>query len=243
VPGFRSAGKLGRLVAGWPARRDRPDGLRTRQGGPVMLPPRTETAGIRAAPPGCSLGLEVGGRGYLARLPGPVGCRSRGRWSTALAVVGVAAVAAVVSYEHASALVREHGESGWTGRLIPLTMDGLVYVGSMVMLDSARRGVRVPALARWLLGLGIVATLAANVAHGLCHGLIGAAVGAWPAVALVGSYELLMVIIRSEHRPADTPAAGPHHPADPVDRPVELPASPGGVFVRAAPRQERDADR
>jgi hypothetical protein len=31
------------------------------------------------------------------------------RWSTALAVLGVAAVAAVVSYEHASALVRAHG--------------------------------------------------------------------------------------------------------------------------------------
>ena len=40
-----------------------------------------------------------------------------------------------------------------------------------------------PALARWLLGLGIVATLAANVAHGLGHGIIGAAVAAWPAVA------------------------------------------------------------
>jgi hypothetical protein len=40
-------------------------------------------------------------------------------WSTALAVLGVAAVAAVVSYEHASALARERGESGWTGRLIP----------------------------------------------------------------------------------------------------------------------------
>jgi Protein of unknown function (DUF2637) len=78
------------------------------------------------------------------------------RWSTALAVVGVAAVAAVVSYEHASALVREHGESGRTGRLITLTMDGLIYASAMVMLDSARRGVRVPALARWLLGLGIV---------------------------------------------------------------------------------------
>jgi AraC-like DNA-binding protein len=47
------------------------------------------------------------------------------RWSTTLPVVGVAAVAAVVSYEHASALVRRtHGESGWTGRLIPLTVDG-----------------------------------------------------------------------------------------------------------------------
>jgi len=52
------------------------------------------------------------------------------RWSTALAVVGVAAVAAVVSYEHASALVGAHGESGWTGRLIPLTVDGLVYASS-----------------------------------------------------------------------------------------------------------------
>jgi hypothetical protein len=129
------------------------------------------------------------------------------RSSTALAVVGVAAVAAVVSYEHASALVREHGESGWTGRLIPLTVDGLIYASSMVMLDSARRGVQVPALARWLLGLGIVATLAANVAHGLGHGLIGAAIGAWPAVALVGSYELLMVIIRSEQVPDVTPGA------------------------------------
>ena len=81
-------------------------------------------------------------------------------------------------------------------------MDGLIYASSMVMLDSARRGARVPALARWLLGLGIAATLAANVAHGLGHGLIGAAVGAWPAVALVGSYELLMMIIRGEQVPA-----------------------------------------
>ena len=60
----------------------------------------------------------------------------------------------------------------------------------MVMLNSARRKVPVPALARWLLGLGITAAPAANVAHGLGHGLIGAAVTAWPAVALVGSYEL-----------------------------------------------------
>ena len=58
------------------------------------------------------------------------------RWSTAGAVVGVAAVAAVASYEHAYALVRAHGEAGWTGRLVPLTVDGLIYASSMVvMLD------------------------------------------------------------------------------------------------------------
>jgi hypothetical protein len=137
------------------------------------------------------------------------------RWSTAVAVIGVAAIAAVVSYEHAGGLVRAHGETGWTARLIPLTVDGLIYASSMVMLDSARRGVRVPALARWLLGLGIVATLAANVAHGIGHGFIGAAVAAWPAIALVGSYELLMVIIRGTQPP--TAARGPHDSASVID--------------------------
>jgi hypothetical protein len=124
------------------------------------------------------------------------------RWSTAAAVIGVAVVAAVVSYEHAYALVHAHGETGWTAHLIPLTVDGLIWASSMVMLDSARRGVAVPSLARWLLGLGIAATLAANVAHGLGHGPVGAAVGAWPAVALVGSYELLMMIIRGTQQTA-----------------------------------------
>lgn len=107
------------------------------------------------------------------------------RWSTAGAVVGVAAVAAVASYEHAYALVRRTGRLGWTARLIPLTVDGLIYASSMVMLDSVRRRVSVPGLSLWLLGLGIAATLAANVVHCLGHGLTGAAVTAWPAVALV----------------------------------------------------------
>ncbi len=87
------------------------------------------------------------------------------RWSTAGAVLGVAAVASVASYEHAYELVQAHGEAGWTGRLVPLTVDGLIYASSMVMLDSARRKAPVPALARWLLGLGIAATRAANVAR------------------------------------------------------------------------------
>ena len=44
-------------------------------------------------------------------------------------------------------LVRAHGQTGWTGRLVPLTVDGLIYASSMVLLDSARRQVRVPAVA------------------------------------------------------------------------------------------------
>jgi hypothetical protein len=52
--------------------------------------------------------------------------------------------------------------------------------------------------------LGIAATLAANVAHGLGHGPVGAAVAAWPAVGLVGSYELLMIVIRSSQAALDS---------------------------------------
>ena len=68
---------------------------------------------------------------------------------------------------------------------------------------------RYPALARWLLVLGIVATLAANVAQGWSHGPVGAVVAAWPAVSLVGSYELLAWIIRTAAagEPARVPAA------------------------------------
>ena len=118
------------------------------------------------------------------------------RLSTAAAVLAVAGIAAYVSYWHAYAVVRAHGESGITARLEPATIDGLVYASSMVVLYAARHRVPVPCLARWLLGLGIAATLTANMAQGWSRGPAGAVVAAWPAVSLVGSYELLVWLIR-----------------------------------------------
>ena len=67
----------------------------------------------------------------------------------------------------------------------------------MVVLYAARHRVPVPCLARWLLALGIAATLMANMAQGWSHGPVGAVVAAWPAVSLVGSFELLVWIIRT----------------------------------------------
>ena len=118
------------------------------------------------------------------------------RISTALAVL---AVAAYVSYWHAYAVVRAHGETGVTARLEPATIDGLVYASSMVVLYAARHRLPTPALARWLLGLGIAATLTANMAQGWSHGLVGAVVAAWPAVSLVGSYELSPGVLSLSH--------------------------------------------
>lgn len=52
------------------------------------------------------------------------------RWTIAGTMLGVAAVAAVASYEHAYDLVRMHDGSGWTARLIPLMVDGVIYASS-----------------------------------------------------------------------------------------------------------------
>jgi hypothetical protein len=131
-------------------------------------------------------------------------------WSAVGAVAGVAGVAAVVSYRHAFTVVSSHGETGIVAALYPLTVDGLIYAASMALLNAARRGLPSPPLARWLLGVGIVATLAANVDAGIAYGPLGAVVAAWPAAALVGSYELLMTIIR-------TGVVGPAAPPVPSD--------------------------
>lgn len=160
------------------------------------------------------------------------------KWSTAAAVLCVATVAAVVSYDHAYALVRAYGEDGWTARLVPLTVDGLIYASSMVMLHSARRRLPVPRLARWLLGVGIAATLAANAAHGLGHGPVGALVAAWPAVALVGTYELLMLIIRRTG-PAEEHA---HESASTLAPETEAPAEPVSAVPDPDPHQVRAAE-
>jgi Protein of unknown function (DUF2637) len=129
------------------------------------------------------------------------------RLSTAVAVLAVAGIAAYVSYWHAYAVVRAHGETGITARLEPATIDGLMYASSMVVLSAARHRVPVPSLARWLLGLGIAATLTANMAQGWSHGLVGAVVAAWSAVSLVGSYELLVWLIRTSGAVEPGPSA------------------------------------
>ena len=155
------------------------------------------------------------------------------RVSTAAVVLAVAGIAAYISYWHAYAVVREYGETGETARLEPATIDGLVYASSMVILYAARHRFPVPRLARWMLALGILASLAVNVAQGWSHGLVGAVVAAWPAVSLVGSYELLAWIIRTAATggPDHVPAADHHRPmADHAGTgPWTAPGSAGGA--------------
>jgi hypothetical protein len=158
------------------------------------------------------------------------------RASTAAVVLAVAGIAAYISYWHAYAVVRQYGESGVTALLEPGTIDGLVYASSMVILHAARHRLPVPCLARWMLALGIAASLAVNVAQGWSHGLVGAAAAAWPAVALVGSYEMLAWMIRTTAGggPDRAPGAGHTLPQPDLPKPSRWPdVSPVGETVTA----------
>jgi hypothetical protein len=128
---------------------------------------------------------------------------------TAAAVATVAAVAAVISYRHAYELVSTHGETGLTARLVPFTVDGLILAASMLILDANRHHRPVPSLARWCLGAGILATIGANLAHGLGHGPIGALVSAWPALALDAADVVGSHLRRAAARRHDPVVAGP----------------------------------
>ena len=75
-----------------------------------------------------------------------------------------------------------------------------------------------------------MATVGANLAHGMGHGPVRALVSAWPALALVGSFELLMMLIRTGRgTPAGDSGSGPRYQAAPPlaqDASLELPVAP-----------------
>jgi hypothetical protein len=129
------------------------------------------------------------------------------RGATAAVVTAVAAFAAVVSYSHVYDLGRLHGQSGTAARMLPLSVDGLILAASLVLLHEARNGRSAPPLARWMLWLGVAATLTANALYGITWGVLGVALSAWPGAAFVGSVELLMGMVRRTRAvPAEEPA-------------------------------------
>ena len=125
------------------------------------------------------------------------------RWCAVVAVAAVAGVAGYVSYWHCVDVVAGNGEPGIIARLYPASVDGLIIAASAVLLDAARHSEDAPRLAWWLLGSGIAVTLAANVTYGARHGIGGALWAAWPALAFVGCYELLLLLARASARRAN----------------------------------------
>ena len=112
---------------------------------------------------------------------------------TTVAVLAVALVAGVASYDHQRVLAELAGE-GWRACLLPLSVDGLIVAASMSMLVRRRAGEPAGALAWCALLLGLAASLAANVVAAdpelVDPVLMSRVVAAWPPIALGLSFEL-----------------------------------------------------
>jgi len=139
-------------------------------------------------------------------------------------VLLVAAVAAVVSYAHMREVADRAGEQ-WRAYLLPLSVDGLVVAGSMVLLTRRRAGLPGGRLAWCALLSGVGASLAANIAAA-DPTATARVVAAWPALAFAVAFELLLQQRR-------VPVVEPVGEDPPVGDPVV--GHPGGVDEPVAP--------
>lgn len=162
----------------------------------------------------------------------------------------VASIAGYASYWHQVHVATLAGERTELAHIIPLSVDGVLVVASIAMVDAGREG-RKPS---WATRVGFVVGIAASIGANVMSAqptLLGRAVAAWPAVALLLVVEMLSrkgKLLRAEEGPAKTfqpaaPAAAalvqpslpaaPTSPA-PVGRPP-IPAvmGPNGRMVHA----------
>jgi Protein of unknown function (DUF2637) len=136
------------------------------------------------------------------------------RAATTAAVLFVAVIAAVVSFVHIEHLAAVNGQTQPAAYLLPLSIDGTVVAASMVMLRAARAGLGTPWLARFMLGLAVTATLAANIGYGLPNGISGALISGWPAVAFIGCAEMAISAVRRLRPAAGNGASSAPIPTD-----------------------------
>jgi hypothetical protein len=154
------------------------------------------------------------------------------QWTRGLAiasVVLVAVVAAVISYCHMHELTLRSGEE-WRSVLIPFSVDGMLVATTLAIVD--RRRANLPA--GWVpwtgLGLGLVASLVANIAAARPE-LVAQLVAAWPPVALAVSIETLVIVLRGARPSRPVQRA----PSSPMRRATEV-SAPSVALTPAKPK-------
>jgi len=129
----------------------------------------------------------------------------RTHWSkvvSGLALAAVAGVAGVISYMHIYRLTLALHQPVMVARLMPIAVDGLVVVGSVVLLQSAPGQ-------RWLgwvgVGPGVAISLFANVESGIGYGPLAAAWAGIPAVAFALATFMLERWLKAQVAPGAVP--------------------------------------
>ena len=129
--------------------------------------------------------------------------------AAAIPAAVVAVVGGVISYGHIAALGMRTHQGSIAAHLLPLSLDGLVVAGSVLLLAGSWLG--------WLAVVpGVAGTLFANIEAMAPHGDLSAAVASWPAASFIIATFVLERWLRSEMatpEPTPVPAVVPDHPA------------------------------
>jgi hypothetical protein len=122
-------------------------------------------------------------------------------------MIGLAGVAAVISYQDGLFLIRYAGAEGWVVYLYPLLPDGLIVVSWASLFEAAATKAKRPKWAMVGLILGAGLTVAMNVAAGAAVSpLLALADGCVPVVFFVALEVLIGLIRRAQSVPARVPA-------------------------------------
>src|SRR5262245_15938937 len=107
-----------------------------------------------------------------------------------LSAAVVAGIAAWSSYRHMVTVALNVGEHPDVAYVLPLSVDGMLVVASMAMVDDRRAGRTVRWSARVAFAGGVIGSVAANISA--AQNTLGARfVAAWPALALLLTVEVL----------------------------------------------------
>jgi hypothetical protein len=159
------------------------------------------------------------------------------RWLRAgmwLLAVGVATVAAIVSFSHIYDLGRQLGGTGVAIRLMPFSVDMLIVAGELMLLHEADERGRRFTLGWVLVWSGILATLAANMAYGAQHGIVGAVYWGWPAYSFILAAAGMVAIVKRSAAPAPALDAAPQPQSASETATLDLAAAPAAPQPQTA---------
>jgi hypothetical protein len=141
------------------------------------------------------------------------------RGSTAVTVAIVTGIAAYVSYTHIYAV--SHNP------LLAFSIDGMIITSTLVLMAANRAKIERMWLAYVGVWLGIIATLAANIAYGYPDGLLSAVWSTWPAICFVVSVETIAQLSRRKRK---------RNVRKPALAPIDLNTGASLVTANKAPR-------
>lgn len=122
------------------------------------------------------------------------------------AVLIVIVIAAAVSYSHMFEWAKLNGESDaneWRARIFPVSVDGAILAGSMIIYVDSRTHRPTDPLAYVIVVLGMLVSIGANIGHDWESWVASKIISGWPPLAMALVVELLFRFLRRGREQAD----------------------------------------